>query len=313
MKSGLAFVFPGQGSQYVGMGNALLEAVPDADYIFSMAEELTGIHLKKLCIEGPMEELTDVENLQPCLATIEIICCIAALKKGLKASAVAGHSLGEYPALWAAGVIGLEDTLNLVHARGKIMKEVGDKNPGSMAAVIGFSRKELEKLIEPLAKKGTLVLANHNSPEQIVVTGEIDLIGNLCKKVKTQGAKAIPLKVSGAYHSPLMKEAAERFAESLDKVSFYKPKIPIYSNVTAKPESNPEKIKDLMKKQICSAVRWYDIVINMKKDNISNFLELGPKKILGNLIKKCLPEGAASVFQGENFEDFEICLKTINK
>ena len=311
MKGNLAFVFPGQGSQYVGMGKAFLETVSDAAYIFSMAEKLTGIHLKKLCIEGPMEELTQVENLQPCLATVEIICCIAARNIGLKAAAVAGHSLGEYPALWAAGVVSLEDTFKLVHARCNLMKEVGDKNPGAMAAVIGLSRKDLEELIAPLAKKGILVLANHNSPEQIVVTGETDLVGDLCKKARAKGAKAIPLKVSGAYHSPLMKEALRRFSEILDKVSFCKPKIPIYSNVTARPESDPEKIKDLMKKQICSPVRWYEIVINMDRDRISNFIELGPKKVLGNLIRKCLPEGSASIFQGENPENLEACFRKI--
>ncbi|MCK4604305.1 MAG: ACP S-malonyltransferase, partial [Deltaproteobacteria bacterium] len=139
MKSNLAFVFPGQGSQYVGMGKAFLETVPDAAHVFSVAEELTGLPLKKLCIEGPMEELTQVENLQPCLTAVEIICCMAAKNTGLKAVAVAGHSLGEYPALWAAGVISLEDTFKLVHARGSLMKEVGDKNPGAMAAVIGLS------------------------------------------------------------------------------------------------------------------------------------------------------------------------------
>jgi [acyl-carrier-protein] S-malonyltransferase len=163
----------------------------------------------------------------------------------------------------------------------------------------------------PLAKKGILVLANHNSPEQIVVTGETDLVGDLCKEAKAKGAKAIPLKVSGAYHSPLMKEASRRFSEILDKVSFCRPKIPIYSNVTARPESDPEEIKDLIKKQICSPVRWYEIVINMDQDKISNFIELGPKKVLSNLIRKCLPEGSASIFQGENPENLEACFRKI--
>jgi [acyl-carrier-protein] S-malonyltransferase len=311
MKMNLAFVFPGQGSQYVGMGKAFFETMSDAAHIFSVAEKLTGLPLKKLCIEGPLEELTQVENLQPCLASVEIICCMAARNKGLKATAVAGHSLGEYPALWAAGVISLEDTFKLVHARGSLMKEVGDKNPGAMAAVIGLSRKDLEELITPLAKKGVLVLANHNSPEQIVVTGKMDLVGNLCKEAKAKGAKAIPLKVSGAYHSPLMKEASRRFSEILDEVSFYKPKIPIYSNVTARPESDPEEIKDLIKKQICSPVRWYEIVINMDQDKISNFIELGPKNILSNLIRKCLLEGSAKIFQVENPENLEACLREI--
>ena len=311
MKNNLAFVFPGQGSQYVGMGKALLETVSDAAHVFSVAEELTGLPLKKLCIEGPMEKLTQVENLQPCLTAVEIICCMAARNMGLKSAATAGHSLGEYPALWAAGVISLEDTFKLVQARGRLMKEIGDKNPGAMAAVIGLTRKELEELIAPLAKKGILVLANHNSSEQIVVTGETDLVGDLSKEAKAKRARAIPLKVSGAYHSPLMEEASRRFSEILGKVSFCEPEIPIYSNVTAKPESDPEEIKDLLKKQICSPVRWYEIVINMDRDGISNFIELGPKKVLGNLIRKCLPEESASVFQGENPENLKACLREI--
>ena len=308
MEMNLAFVFPGQGSQYVGMGKTFLETVSDAAHVLSVAEEMTGLPLKKLCAEGPLEELTRVENLQPCLTAVEIICCMAAGDAGLKATAVAGHSLGEYPALWAAGVISLEDTFRLVHARGRLMKEAGDKNPGSMAAVVGLSRKELEELIVPLTKKGVLVLANHNSPDQIVVTGETDLVGDLCKKARAEGARAIPLKVSGAYHSPLMAEASGRFSEILDKISFFRPEIPIYSNVTARPESDPEKIKDLMKKQICSPVRWYEIVINMDRDGISNFIELGPKKVLGNLIRKCLPGRSVSVFQGEDPEGLRACL-----
>jgi len=311
MSSNLAFVFPGQGSQYVGMGKSLLEEVFDAAQIFSVAEDLTGLPLKKLCIQGTMEELTEVENLQLCLTAVDIICCMNAGNKGLKAAAAAGHSLGEYPALWAAGVISLEDTFKLVHARGGLMREAGDKNPGAMAAVIGLSRKVLDELIEPLTEKGVLVLANHNSPEQIVVTGETGLVVDLCEAAKARGARAIPLKVSGAYHSPLMYEASRRFSEILDKVPFYRPKIPIYSNVTAKPESDAKQIKELMKKQICSPVRWYEIVINMHQDGISNFIELGPRKVLGNLIRKSLPEGSVSVFQGENPENLDACLRKI--
>jgi [acyl-carrier-protein] S-malonyltransferase len=311
MKSKLAFVFPGQGSQYAGMGKTLLEKVSDAARVFSAAEDLTGLPVKKLCIEGTMEELTRVENLQPCLTAVEIICCITARNKGLEAAAVAGHSLGEYPALWAAGVISLEDTFKLVHARGRLMMNAGNKNPGAMAAVIGLSRKGLEELIAPLAKKGVLSLANHNSPEQIVVTGETGLVDDLCEAAKAAGARAILLKVSGAYHSPLMDKASRRFSEVLDKVSFSRPKVPIYSNVTAKPETDPKRIKDLMKKQICSPVRWYEVAINMHRDGISNFIELGPKKVLGNLIRKSLPERSVSVFQGENPENLEAAIREI--
>ena len=309
MKDRLAFVFPGQGSQYVGMGKDLLEKVPEAARIFSLAEDLTGIPVKRLCLDGPMEELTQATNLQACLTTVDIICCMAARDLGLEASAVAGHSLGEYPALWAAGVLSLEDTFKLVHARGRLMEEAGEKNPGAMAAVIGISRERLAELVGPLAKKGILALANHNSPEQIVVTGEKDLVRDLCRDAKAIGARAIPLKLSGAYHSPLMKEAARLFSEVLAEVPFSQARVPFYSNVTADPESDPEKIKKLMERQICMPVRWYEIATNMDRDGISNFIELGPKKVLGRLIMKCLPKGRARVFQGETLQDLRECIR----
>jgi [acyl-carrier-protein] S-malonyltransferase len=311
MQKKLAFVFPGQGSQYVGMGKTFLETVPGASDVFAVAEEITGIPVGTLCLEGPMEELTKTAYLQPCLTAVEIICCMAARGAGLKPEAVAGHSLGEYAALWAAGVLDLRDTFALVHARGSLMEEAGARNPGAMAAVIGLTREQLQELIDPLATKGILALANHNSPEQIVVTGESNLVNEICKAAKGHGARAIPLNVSGAYHSPMMKEASESFAAILADTRFLPPAVTVYSNVTAKSESDPEEIKRLMAQQICAPVRWVEVVTAMSRSDISDFIELGPKKVLSNLIRKTLPSGSCRTFQVEDPEGLEACKKEI--
>ncbi|MGC8735198.1 MAG: ACP S-malonyltransferase [Dissulfurimicrobium sp.] len=303
-----AFVFPGQGSQYIGMGKAFLETLSRAREIFEIGEAVTGIPLKTLCLEGPMDELTKTANLQPALTAIDTVCAAAAMDSGLMPGAVAGHSLGEYPALWAAGVIGLEDLFRLVQARGRLMEEAGARRPGAMAAIIGLKKAELDGLIQPLALQGVIAAANHNSPEQIVVTGEKALVDALAGLVKERGARAVPLKVGGAYHSQLMKNAADKFARLLEEVRFSPPKTPFYSNVTAGPENDPEVIKGLMARQMCEPVRWYEIVTNMVRDGVKEFIEPGPKNVLSNLVKKCLPQGEVRVFQIDDPEGLKACL-----
>jgi len=304
--SKIAFLFPGQGSQYVGMGKDILEGVPRAKEIFSIAEEITGLPITKLALEGPLEELTRTQNLQPTLCAVDMAICVALEEKGISPDAVSGHSLGEFPALWAAGILSTEDTFKLVKKRGQLMEEAGQKVSGSMAAVIGLSKDELSEIIDDLRKKGEISLANHNSLEQIVITGEKPLIKEACKLVKEKGARAIPLKVSGPFHSPLMKDAAKEFSSLIDEVEFLPPKVPIYSNVSAKAETDPLKIKELLSKQMVSPVRWYDIVVNMKNDGIDIFIESGPKKVLSNLVKKCLPsDSSIKIFQVEGIEDIK--------
>ncbi len=306
--SKIAFLFPGQGSQYVGMCKDILEAVNSAKEIFQIAEDVTQIPVTKLALEGPLEELTSTRNLQPVLCAADMAICSALRERGIEPDAVAGHSLGEFPALWAAGVLSTKDTFKLVKKRGILMDAAGERVSGSMAAVIGLSKEELSKIIDELRGRGEISLANHNSPEQIVITGERELIRAACKKVKEKGARAIPLKVSGPFHSPLMKDAAKEFSSFIDEIEFLAPKVPIYSNVSAKAETDPIKIKGLLSKQMVSPVRWYDTVINMKNDGIDIFIESGPKKVLSNLIKKCLPEDKSiKIFQVENMDDIDQC------
>ena len=304
----VAFLFPGQGSQYVGMGQKLLDEDQSANSIFEEAERITSIPIKSLCLNGPMEELTRTVNLQPSLTTLEIALSNSLMERGIKPDAVAGHSLGEYPALWTSGVLNISACLHLVKERGRLMDMASEKYPGAMAAVIGMEATDLKSLIDEVSesgKRGVLALANHNSREQIVATGERELINGLCKRVKEMGKRAIPLKVSGAYHSPLMEEASTAFEKILLNTAFNSPEFTFYSNVTAVPEKDPERLKKLVAKQICSPVLWYDIINNMVSDGIDTFIEIGPKRVLSNLVKKCIDPKGVKILNFESPDDMD--------
>ncbi len=304
MKGKMAFLFPGQGSQYIGMGKDFLDQLPDGRELYQVAEKVTGVPVTRLCLEGPMEELTKTSNLQPCLTAVDMLCCKAVLNHGIKPHAVAGHSLGEYPALAAASVLSSEECFRLIKERGRLMDEAAMANPGGMAAVIGMERSELEKLVDRACGPGrVLAIANHNSRQQIVVTGHKPAVKELCKLVKETGKKAIPLKVSGAYHSPLMNDAAKAFADIVERTELHDASLPVYSNVTAEPETSASKIRQLMSQQICSPVRWYEIINNMYRDGIRIFIELGPKKVLTNLSKNCVNADDVEFFNVEKPDD----------
>ncbi len=284
----LVFLFPGQGSQYVGMGKRALEASKRAQEVFHCAEEVTGLPLTQLCLEGPLSELTRTYYLQPALTAVNLAIYEALKEKGIVPEIVAGHSLGEYSALYAAGVVSLEDVFRLVLKRGELMEQAAEKSPGAMYAIIGLSHTILEEIVKLASEKGVAALANHNSPEQIVITGEEEPTELAARIAKERGARVVRLKVSGAYHSPLMREAAREFSSFLEFVSFNTPKKTIFFNVSASSANQPDEIKDLIAKQIESPVRWVEEIENIYQTGGRIFLEVGPKNVLTNLAKKIL-------------------------
>jgi [acyl-carrier-protein] S-malonyltransferase len=298
-----AFLFPGQGSQYVGMGKDIHDLYTSAREIFEKAKEVTGLPLEKLCFSGPMEDLTLTANLQPAVTTVNLSILACLKEKGIKPDWVAGHSLGEYSALFAAGVISLEDTIRLVWTRGALMDQAAAKNPGAMAAIMGLSSKTLEEIISTLAREGAIGTANFNTPEQTVISGAKSLIEKASQQVAQAGGKAIPLPVSGAWHSPLMEEAMEAFKKVLDAVPFNAPACALVLNVTGKPEKDPFKIKKIMAQQIGQPVRWMEAVNTLMTQGVSRFVEVGPKKVLLGLVRKCLPKDYT--YQAYNVEDLK--------
>ncbi len=283
----VAVVFPGQGSQYVGMGKALFEASPEARAVFALAQEASGLPIERLCFEGPLEELTQTVNLQPAMVAVDLAVWQALKAAGLSPMAVAGHSLGEYPALVAAGVLSESDCIQLVSLRGRLMDRDAAANPGAMAAVMG---KKPEEVAEICQKAGGVVQpANYNAGAQTVITGKSEDVAAAGKLAKEAGAKVIPLKVSGAWHSPLMQKAGEDMRAALAKVSFAEALCPHLPNTTGRPTLEAAELKDQLMRQLTSPVRWVQSVEAMLAMGVDVFIEAGPKNVLAGLIKKTAP------------------------
>jgi [acyl-carrier-protein] S-malonyltransferase len=307
-----AFLFPGQGSQYVGMGHDLYEADAGVRDLFQQAEEITGLPLTRLIFSGPMEELTLTLNLQPAITLVNLCLYQALAAAGALPQAVGGHSLGEYSALYAAGVLSAPDALAAVRERGRLMHREAEKHPGAMAAVIGLTPEKLAGLVRPVAQQGPIALANFNTPEQTVISGSPEMVARAGNLAKAEGGRVIPLKVSGAWHSPLMEGADEDFAAFLARLDFKAPRLPIYLNATGRPENDPGRLRQAMARQLTSPVRWADLIINLKAAGVDTWVEVGPKTVLTGLVKKILPqEPAENFYNVENREGLENFLKAV--
>lgn len=284
----IAFVFPGQGAQAVGMAKDVFEAVPEARAIFETGDEVLGFPLSQLVFEGPESELKQTVNTQPALLTASAAYLEALKGKGLEPDYVAGHSLGEYSALVAAGVLTYEDAVKLVRLRGRFMEEAVPGGQGAMAAVLGAEREALAELCRSISEQeGPVELANVNCPGQIVVSGSQAGVNAVVQRVKEAGGKrAIPLEVSGPFHSSLMKEAAERLAGELAKITFNAPSVPVVVNVTALPVTDPQEIRELLVRQVYSPVLWQDSVERLIADGVDTFVEIGSGSVLAGLIRK---------------------------
>jgi len=292
----LAFVFPGQGSQYVGMGKALYEASAAARHVFQQADDVLGFELSHLCFEGPADELEDTINAQPAILTVST-ACLAALREKWEALGkswqppryVAGHSLGEYTALVAAGVLDFADALRLVRERGRLMKEQGDDRPGGMAAVVGLDRDTLEAVCaEASAMTGTFVLvANANSPEQFVISGEREALDRAVGLAKERGARTVVrLRISIAAHSPLMQQAAVKLAELIDRSPLRDPQVPVVANIAGQVLTTAEHIRDELATQMVTPVEWVGSVRHMVASGVDTFVEIGPGQVLSRLIRR---------------------------
>ncbi len=287
-----AYIFPGQGAQYVGMGKNLYENNAEAKALFERANEILGFRITDLMFSGTDEDLRQTRVTQPAIFLHSVILA-KTLGDQFKPDMTAGHSLGEFSALVAAGALSFEDGLKLVYARAMAMQKACEAEPSTMAAILGLDDQKVEEVLSEIDE--IVVPANYNSPGQLVISGSISGIEIACEKLKAAGAKrALPLKVGGAFHSPLMEPARVELAEAINNTNFNTPICPVYQNESAKPFTNPADIRENLVKQLTSPVRWTQTIQNMVADGAKSFVEVGPGTVLQGLVKKISPESETS-------------------
>jgi len=289
----MAFVFPGQGSQYVGMGKALYEASETARRVFRRADEILGFALTRLCFEGPEHELNDTINAQPAILTVSVACLTAmrerwqSMGQVIAPRYVAGHSLGEFTALVAADVIDFDTAVVLVRERGRLMKENGNERPGGMLAVLGLDRAVVEGVVAEAASSGVITLANANSPGQLVLSGEAAALDRAAELARARGAaRVVRLPISIASHSPLMARAAAQFGEIVARLPLRQPRIPIVANITGQILISADDIRKELADHILKPVQWTSSVVEMVARGSAEFLEIGPGQVLSGLIRR---------------------------
>lgn len=279
-----AFVFPGQGAQFVGMGKDMYDNNPVAREMFEKANEILGFRITDLMFNGTDEDLRQTKVTQPAIFLHSVILA-KTLENEIKLDMAAGHSLGEFSALVAAGALSFEDGLRLVSARAQAMQKACELKPSTMAAIIALPDEKVEEICSSV--DGVVVCANYNCPGQIVISGEIEAINEACEKAKAAGAKrALPLKVGGAFHSPCMEPARAELAAAIEATPVHTPICPVYQNVDAKPHTDPAEIKANLVAQLTAPVRWTKTIENMVADGATEFIEIGPGKVLQGLISK---------------------------
>ncbi|WP_304060469.1 ACP S-malonyltransferase [Hoylesella loescheii] len=280
-----AYVFPGQGAQFAGMGKDLYDSKPLAKELFDKANDILGYSITDIMFNGTDEQLKETKITQPAVFLHSVISALC-LGDEFTPAMVAGHSLGEFSALVAAGALSFEDGLRLVYARAMAMQKACEVAPGTMAAIVGLDDETVEKICQQVSTVGNVVVAaNYNCPGQLVISGNIDAVNQACELLKEAGAKrALPLKVGGAFHSPLMQPAKDELQTAIENTTFAEPKCPVYQNVDGQPHTAPEEIKKNLIAQLTSSVRWTSSVQNMIKDGANDFTECGPGKALQGMI-----------------------------
>ena len=300
-----AFIFPGQGSQYVGMGKEFYDNFRVAKEVFEEADDALRFSISSLCFQGPEEGLRLTENTQPAVLTTSIAALrVLQSERGIPPHLTAGHSLGEYSALVASGALTFADAVQIVRLRGRFMQEAVPVGEGAMAAMLGMEREQIEKLCEEVSSGEVLTPANFNCPGQIVIAGHLKAVERAIERVKQEGKKAVLLPVSAPFHSPLMKPAGERLQKALQEIAVRDLKVPVVTNVEAEVNTSKERVKGLLVAQVSSPVRWEESIRRMTEDGIEQVFEIGPGKILSGLMKRI-----NSKVETKNLEDISTLKK----